>query len=83
MCTIVTSERDANLEGVNLKYPLLGDANLSGADLSDGSIALYVGPHQVMQAIPGEGVTDRYTDQQTYGGVSRDTASAYTASFRG
>jgi hypothetical protein len=32
----------------------------------DGSIALYVGPHRVIQSIPGEGVTDRYTDQQTY-----------------
>ena len=31
----------------------------------DGSIALYVGPHQLIQSIPGEGVTDRYTDQQT------------------
>jgi hypothetical protein len=32
----------------------------------DGSIALYVGAHQVIQSIPGEGVTDQYTDQQTY-----------------
>ena len=32
----------------------------------DGSIALYVGPHQLIQSIPGEGVTDRYTDEQTY-----------------
>jgi hypothetical protein len=32
----------------------------------DGSIALYVGPHQVIQSIPGEGVTDQYTDQQMY-----------------
>jgi hypothetical protein len=32
----------------------------------DGSIALYVGSHKVIQAIPVEGVTDRYTDQQTY-----------------
>jgi hypothetical protein len=32
----------------------------------DGSIALYVGPHQVIQSLPGEGVTDRYTDQQMY-----------------
>ena len=32
----------------------------------DGSIALYVGPHQLIQSIPGEGVTDNYTDQQTY-----------------
>jgi hypothetical protein len=32
----------------------------------DGSIALYLGPHQVIQSIPSEGVTDRYTDQQTY-----------------
>ena len=33
----------------------------------DGSIALYVGPHQLIQSIPGEGVTDQYTDQQTSG----------------
>jgi hypothetical protein len=33
----------------------------------DGSIALYVGPHQVIMSIPGEGVTDQYTDQQTSG----------------
>jgi hypothetical protein len=32
----------------------------------DGSIALYVGPHQIIQSIPGEGVTDRYTDKQMY-----------------
>jgi hypothetical protein len=32
----------------------------------DGSIALYVGEHQLIQSIPGEGVTDRYTDQQTH-----------------
>jgi len=32
----------------------------------DGSIALYVGAHQVIQSLPGEGVTDQYTDQQTY-----------------
>ncbi len=32
----------------------------------DGSIALYVGPHKVIQSIPGEGVTDRYTDKQMY-----------------
>jgi hypothetical protein len=32
----------------------------------DGSIALYVGGHQVIQSIPGEGVTDRYTDKQMY-----------------
>ena len=32
----------------------------------DGSIALYVGAHQVIQSIPGEGVTDRYTDKQMY-----------------
>ena len=33
----------------------------------DGSIALYVGAHQVIMSIPGEGVTDHYTDQQIYG----------------
>lgn len=37
----------------------------------DGSIALYVGPHQIIQSIPGEGVTDRYTDQQTYSWASQ------------
>jgi hypothetical protein len=31
-----------------------------------GHIALYVGEHQIIQSIPSEGVTDRYTDQQTY-----------------
>ena len=36
----------------------------------DGSIALYVGPHQVIQAIPSEGVTDQYTDEQIYGWAS-------------
>jgi len=38
LCTIVTSERDANLEGVNLKYPLLNGANLGGADLSGAKL---------------------------------------------
>ena len=37
----------------------------------DGSIALYVGPHQVIQSIPGEGVTDAYTDQQTFSWASQ------------
>jgi hypothetical protein len=37
----------------------------------DGSIALYVGPHQVIQSIPSEGVTDRYTDEQTYSWASQ------------
>ncbi len=37
----------------------------------DGSIALYVGPHQLIQSIPSEGVTDRYTDQQTYSWASQ------------
>jgi hypothetical protein len=32
----------------------------------DGSIALYLGPHQVIQSLPSEGVTDRYTDEETY-----------------
>ena len=32
----------------------------------DGSIALYVDPHQLIQSIPGEGVTDQYTDEQIY-----------------
>ena len=37
----------------------------------DGSIALYVGPHQLIQSIPGEGVTDAYTDKETYGSQER------------
>jgi hypothetical protein len=37
----------------------------------DGSIALYVGSHQLIQSIPTEGVTDRYTDQQTYSWASQ------------
>ena len=37
----------------------------------DGSIALYVGEHQLIQSIPSEGVTDRYTDQQTYSWASQ------------
>jgi hypothetical protein len=32
----------------------------------DGSIALYVGGHQVLMSLPGEGVTDQYTDEQIY-----------------
>ena len=36
-----------------------------------GAIALYVGPHRVIQSIPGEGVTDQYTDQQTYSWASQ------------
>ena len=31
-----------------------------------GSIALYVGEHQLIQAIPEAGVTDAYTDQETH-----------------
>ena len=31
-----------------------------------GSIALYVGEHQLIQAIPEAGVTDAYTDQETF-----------------
>ena len=37
----------------------------------DGSIALYVGEHQVIQSIPSEGVTDRYTDEETYSWASQ------------
>lgn len=37
----------------------------------DGSIALYVGEHYVIQSIPSEGVTDRYTDEQTYAWASQ------------
>jgi hypothetical protein len=37
----------------------------------EGGIALYVGPHRVIQSIPGEGVTDQYTDQQTYSWASQ------------
>jgi hypothetical protein len=32
----------------------------------NGSIALYLGPHRVIQSIPSEGVTDQYTDVETY-----------------
>ena len=32
----------------------------------DGSIALYVGEHYVIQSIPSAGVTDQYTDATTY-----------------
>jgi hypothetical protein len=32
----------------------------------NGSIALYLDEHRVIQSIPSEGVTDNYTDQQTY-----------------
>ena len=32
----------------------------------DGSIALYVGPHKVIQSNPAEGVNDLYTDKETY-----------------
>jgi len=31
----------------------------------DGSIALYVDGHRVIQSLPSAGVTDRYTDEQT------------------
>lgn len=37
----------------------------------DGSIALYVGEHRLIQSIPSEGVTDRYTDQETYSWASQ------------
>jgi hypothetical protein len=37
----------------------------------DGSIALYLGEHQVIQSIPSEGVTARYTDKQTYSWASQ------------
>jgi hypothetical protein len=37
----------------------------------DGSIALYVGEHQLIQSIPSEGVTDRYTDIETYSWASQ------------
>jgi hypothetical protein len=37
----------------------------------DGSIALYLGPHQVIQSLPSEGVTNRYTDQETYAWASQ------------
>ena len=36
----------------------------------DGSIALYVGPHKVIQSLPDRGVTDQFTDKQTYGWAS-------------
>ena len=37
----------------------------------DGSIALYMGPHQLIQSIPGQGVTDQYDDVTTYGWASQ------------
>jgi hypothetical protein len=37
----------------------------------DGSIALYLDEHYVIQSIPSEGVTDRYTDQETYSWASQ------------
>ena len=37
----------------------------------DGSIALYLGDHRVLQSIPSEGVTDRYTDEETYSWASQ------------
>jgi len=37
----------------------------------DGSIALYVDEHRVIQSIPSGGVTAQYTDQQTYAWASQ------------
>ena len=37
----------------------------------DGSIALYFTQHRVLQSIPSEGVTDRYTDEETYSWASQ------------
>jgi len=37
----------------------------------DGSIALYLDEHYVIQSIPSEGVTDRYTDEETYSWASQ------------
>ncbi len=37
----------------------------------DGSIALYVGEHYVIQSIPSQGVTDHYTDAETYSWASQ------------
>jgi hypothetical protein len=34
--------------------------------VDNGSIALYLDEHQVIQSIPSDGVTDQYTDAQTY-----------------
>jgi len=39
--------------------------------LDDGSIALYVSSHQVIQALISEGVTDRYTAEETYAWASQ------------
>ena len=42
-----------------------------GPDITQqGHIALYLGPHQIIQSIPSEGVTPRYTDEQTYAWAS-------------
>ena len=39
----------------------------SGPDLDQqGHLALYVGGHQLIQALPTAGVTDQYTDQETH-----------------
>jgi hypothetical protein len=37
----------------------------------DGSIALYVGEHYVIQSLPSAGVTDQYTDEETYAWASQ------------
>jgi hypothetical protein len=37
----------------------------------DGSIALYVGEHYVIQSIPSDGVTDNFTDAETYSWASQ------------
>jgi hypothetical protein len=37
----------------------------------DGSIALYLGEHQLLQSLPGGGVTDRYDDRTTYSWASQ------------
>ena len=66
-CTIATSERDANLEGVNLKYPLLGGANLSGADLSESDLSaaqVSEGQLATCKSIEGDTIPDgpKYED---------------------
>ena len=56
-------ESPAELGGVALR-PYQGPQD-------DGSIALYIGPHMLVQSIPSEGVTARYNDKQTYAWASQ------------
>ena len=61
--------QDVGVMGVDLVHYALIANRMYEMGLDSG--ALYVGPHRVIQAIPGEGVTDAYTDQQTYSWASQ------------